>query len=81
MRKYRSKKYWKLLRKLEQKDTNTTEYVSPRNLLDQYKKLLNSNRPLDLTADSPITGKFDHPISLTELDEAKSVLKKERQME
>ena len=76
MRKYRSKKYWKLLRKLEQKDTNTTEYVSPRNLLDQYKKLLNSNRPLDLPADSPKTGKLDHPISLTELDEAKSVLKK-----
>ena len=70
------KKYWKLLSKLEQKDTNTTEYVSPRNLLDHYKKLLNSNRPLDLPADSPKTGKLDHHITLTELDEAKSVLKK-----
>ena len=70
------KKYWKLLSQLEQKDTNTTEYVSPRNLLDHYKKLLNSNRPLDLPADSPKTGKLDHPITLAELDEAKNVLKK-----
>ena len=70
------KKHWKLLSKLEEKDSNTTEYVSPKNLLDHYKKLLNSKRPLDLPPDSTKNGKLDYEITLEELDEAKNVLKK-----
>ena len=34
------KKYWRLVKKLEQKDQKTTQYVSPRNLLKHYKNLL-----------------------------------------
>ena len=37
------KKYWKLLGKLEEKENNTTHYVSPKNLVNHYKGLIIQN--------------------------------------
>ena len=42
------KKYWNLLKKLEQKEYNTTQYVSPKSLSNHYKNLLNAKRVLDM---------------------------------
>ena len=42
------KKYWKLLGQLQQKGVNTTQYISPRNLSDHYRSLLNSIRNLNI---------------------------------
>ena len=70
------KKYWKLLGRLDEKDTNTTQYVSPKNLLDHYRSLLNSKRPLNIPAGSTKIGKLDYPITSTELDKAKHMLKR-----
>ena len=70
------KKYWKLVKQLEQKDRNTTQYVSPRNLLNHYKTLLNSKRTLNIPPNSTKTGKLDYPITSEELDKAKYTLKR-----
>ena len=70
------KKYWNLLKKLEQKERNTTQYVSPKNLLNHYKDLLNSKRKLDIPPDSKKFGKLDYPITSDELDKTKHILKK-----
>ena len=40
------KKYWNLLKKLEQKEYNTM--VSPKNLSNHYKNILNAKRVLDI---------------------------------
>ena len=70
------KKYWKLVKKLEQKENNTTQYVSPKNLSNHFRELLNSKRALDMPPNSTKIGKLDHPITSLELDEAKSILKR-----
>ena len=70
------KKYWKLVKKLEQKDQHTTQYVSPRNLLNHYKNLLNSKRSLNIPPNSTKIGKLDYPITSEELDKAKYILKR-----
>ena len=70
------KKYWNLLKKLEQKEYNTTQYVSPKNLSNHYKNLLNAKRVLDMPPISTKKGKLDHPITLEELEKAKHVLKR-----
>ena len=70
------KKYWKLVKKLEQKDKHTTQYVSPRNLLNHYKNLLNSKRSLNIPPNSTKIGKLDYPITSEELDKAKYILKR-----
>ena len=69
------KKYWKLVKKLEQKEHNTTHYVTPRSHLEHYKNLLNSKRPLKLPPESSKNGKLDYPITSEELDKAKHILK------
>ena len=61
------KKYWKLVKQLEQKDRNTTQYVSPRNLLNHYNNLLNSKRSLNIPPNSTKIGKL-YPITSEELD-------------
>ena len=33
------KKYWNLVKQLEQKELNKTQYVSPKNLSEYYNKL------------------------------------------
>ena len=71
------KKYWKLLGRLDEKETNTTQYVSPKNLSDHYRSLLNSKRTLNIPANST---KLDYPITSTELDKAKIFLNAEKQM-
>ena len=70
------KKYWKLLGRLDEKETNTTQYVSPKNLSDHYRSLLNSKRTLNIPVDSTKIGKLDYPITSTELDKAKNILKR-----
>ena len=55
------KKYWKLLQKFEQKETNTTQYISPKNLVDHYRSLLNSKRPLNIPPDSTKKGSLTTP--------------------
>ena len=70
------KNYWKLIEQLQQKGGNTTQYISPRNLSDHYRSLLNSKRNLDIPPDSTKKGKLDHPITKAELDETKHILKR-----
>ncbi len=70
------KKYWKLLGQLEQKDNNTTQYVSPKNLLNHYRNLLNSKRPLNIPPNCTKKGRLDYPITSEELDKAKHILKR-----
>ena len=70
------KKYWKLLGKLEEKENNTTHYVSPKNLVNHYKALLNSKRDLNIPPNSTNAGKLDYPITPLELYKAKHTLKR-----
>ena len=69
------KKYWKLVKRLEQKENNNTHYVTPRSHLEHYTNLLNSKRPLKIPPESTKNGKLDYPITLEELDKAKHTLK------
>ena len=70
------KKYWNLLGKLEEKENNTTHYVSPKNLVNHYKALLNSKRDLNIPPNSTNVGKLDYPITPLELYKAKHTLKR-----
>ncbi len=70
------KKYWKLVKQLKQNDIDQTQYVSPRNLSDHYKNLLNSKRPTNIPPASTKIGKLDYPITSEELDKAKHILKR-----
>ena len=76
MHKYESKKYWKLVKKLEKNDHNTTQYVSPKSISNHYKNLLNAKRALDIPPISTKKGKLDYPITSEELEKAKHVLKR-----
>ncbi len=70
------KKYWKLLKQLEQKDKSTTQYVSPRNLFDHFKSILNSKRNLKMPPNSTKIGKLDYPFTSEELEKSKKSLKR-----
>ncbi len=70
------KKYWDLLKQLEQKEPNTTQYVSPKHLSDHYKKLLSATRTLNMPPNCKKSGKLDYPITSEELDKAKHALKR-----
>ncbi len=70
------KKYWNLLKQLEQKEVSTTQYVSPKHLSDHYKKLLNAKRALNMPPNCIKSGRLDYPITSEELDKAKHALKR-----
>ena len=70
------KKYWKLLKQLEQKGNCTTQYVSPRNLVDHFKSILSSKRNVKMPPNSTNTGKLDYPFTSEELEKSKKSLKR-----
>ena len=70
------KKYWNLVKQLEQKEFNKTQYVSPKNLSEYYKNLLTAKRTLDMPPDCTKKGKLDYPITSEELYKMKHVLKR-----
>ena len=69
------KKYWNLVKQLEQKEENKTQYVSPKHLSEHYKNLLTAKRDLNMPPDCTKKGKLDYPITLEELTDAKHFLK------
>jgi hypothetical protein len=70
------KKYWNLVRQLEQKEDDKTQYVSPKHLSEHYKNLLTAKRDINMPPNCTNIGKLDHPITPEELDKAKHVLKR-----
>ena len=70
------KKYWNLVRQLEQKEEDKTQYVSPKHLSEHYKNLLTAKRDINMPPNCTNIGKLDHPITPEELDKAKHVLKR-----
>ena len=62
------KKYWNLVKKLEQKSENKTQYVSPKHLSEYHKNLLTAKRDLNMPPDSTKKGKLDYPVTLKELE-------------
>ena len=70
------KQYWKLVKQLEQKPKSTTQHVSPKNLCEHYKTLLNSKRNLNIPPNTTKIGKLDYPITSEELDKSKYILKR-----
>ena len=67
--------FWKLTKKLEQKSTNNTHYVSHSNLYSHFKAILNSTRKINIPPDSDEEGKLDYAFTLEELQKARKILR------
>ena len=69
------KRYWKLVRQLNQNEVKNSQYVSPNNLTEHFKSILKSKRQLKIPQDSTKTGKLDYPFTLEELEIASKSMK------
>lgn len=69
------KRYWKLVRQLNQNEIKTSQYVSPKNLSLHFKSILNSKRTLKIPQDSTKIGKLDYLFTSEELEKAAKSLK------
>ena len=74
------KHYWKLLKKLDGKNTDNGKYVSPSNFYNHFKSTLNSKREINIPPDSFEKGELDYDFTLEELQKSRKSKKRVRRL-